>query len=77
LDIYRKKQRWKQILFLSAILIGVGSLWYTNQLVEKIEVTERQKMELWAEAVKITNLADFNVDLAFLFRSLRTIHIFR
>lgn len=67
MDIYRKKQRWKQVLFLSAILIGVSSLWYTNQLVEKIEVTERQKMELWAEAVKITNLADYNTDLAFPF----------
>ena len=46
LDIYSKKQRWKQILFLSAILIGVSSLWYTNRLVEDIEITERQKMEV-------------------------------
>jgi signal transduction histidine kinase len=67
LDIYRKKQRWKQILFLAAVLIGVGSLWYTNRLVNQIEETERQKMELWAEAVRITNLADFDTDVAFPF----------
>jgi len=67
LDIYRKKQRWKQILLLSAILIGVGSLWYTNRLVTQIEITERQKMELWAEAVRIMNQADFETDLAFPF----------
>jgi len=67
LDIYRKKQRWKQILFITAILIGVGSLWYTNKLVKQIEITERQKMELWAEAVRIMNLADFDTDLAFPF----------
>jgi len=67
LDIYRKRQRWKQILFLAAILIGVGSLWYTNRLVNQIEITERQKMELWAEAVLIMDQADFDADLAFPF----------
>jgi hypothetical protein len=67
LDIYRKKQRWKQILFLTAVLIGVGSLWYTHRLVNQIKITERQKMELWAEAVRIMDLADFETDLAFPF----------
>lgn len=67
MDIYRKKQRWKQILLLAAILIGVGSLWYTNSLVNHIEVTERQKVEIWAEAMRIMNSADFDADLAFPF----------
>ena len=67
MDIYRKKQRWKQILFLAAVLIGVGSLWYTNRLVNDIETTERQKVEIWAEAMRITISADFEVDLAFPF----------
>jgi signal transduction histidine kinase len=66
-DIYSKKQRWKQILFLAAILIGVGSLWYTNRLVNDIETTERQKVEIWAEAIRIMNSADFETDLAFPF----------
>lgn len=67
MDIYRKKQRWKQILFLAAVLIGVGSLWYTNRLVGQIEITERQKMELWAEAVRILNQVDFETDPTFPF----------
>jgi signal transduction histidine kinase len=67
LDIYRKKQRWKRILFLVAVLIGVGSLLYTNRLVQSIEGTERQKMELWAEAIRIMNSADFETDVAFPF----------
>ena len=67
MDIYRKKQRWKQILLLAAILIGVGSLWYTNLLVDEIQETERQKVELWAEAIRILNSADFETDLAFPF----------
>jgi len=66
-DIYRKRQRWKQVLFFTAVLIGVGSLWYTNRLVKQIEITERQKMELWAEAVQIMDQADFDDDLAFPF----------
>ena len=67
MDIYSKKQRWKQILLLSAILIGVGSLWYTNRLVDRIEITERQKMEIWAEAVRIVNSAGLDTELAFPF----------
>lgn len=67
MDIYSKRQRWKQILFLSAVLIGVGSLLYTNRLVNNIEITERQKMELWAEAVRIVTSAGLDTELAFPF----------
>ncbi len=67
MDIYSKKQRWKQILLLSAVLIGVGSLWYTSRLVKHIEITERQKMEMWAEAVRIVTSADLDTELAFPF----------
>lgn len=52
---------------MAAILIGVGSLWYTNRLVNDIEITERQKVELWAEAIRIMESADFETDLAFEF----------
>jgi len=67
LDIYSKKQRWKQILLLSALLIGVGSLWYTNRLVKNIQITERQKMEIWAEAVRIVTSSELDTELAFPF----------
>ena len=67
MDIYSKKQRWKQILLLSAVLIGVGSLTYTSRLVKQIETTERQKMEIWAEAVRIVSSADLETELAFPF----------
>lgn len=67
MDIYSKKQRWKHILLLSAVLIGMGSLTYTNRLVKQIETTERQKMEIWAEAVRIVSSADLETELAFPF----------
>jgi len=53
LDIYRKKQRWKSFLLFTAILIGVGSLWYTNRLVNNIKAEESSKMELWTKAYEI------------------------
>ena len=52
---------------MSAILIGAGSLLYTNRLVKDIETTERQKVELWADAIRLVNSANFETDLAFPF----------
>lgn len=54
-------------MLLAAILIGVGSLWYTSRLVGHIEHTERQKMELWAEAIRIVDGAALETELAFPF----------
>ena len=53
LDIYKKKQLWKIILLCTAMLIGVGSLYYTNRLVSELEDEERNKMELWKRAYEI------------------------
>jgi len=53
MNIYEKKQRWKYILLFSAVLIGAGSLFYTNRLVKTIAEDEREKIELWAEATRI------------------------
>jgi two-component system, sporulation sensor kinase D len=52
-NIYEKKQRWKYILLFSAVVIGTGSLFYTNRLVKTISEDEREKIELWAEATRI------------------------
>lgn len=54
-------------MLLAAILIGAGSLWYTSRLVDHIENTERQKMELWAEATRIVINAPLETELAFPF----------
>lgn len=50
MSIYSKKQQWKLILFFVAVLIGGSSLLYTNFLVKKLDLEERKKIELWAEA---------------------------
>ncbi len=52
MNIYSKKQRWKWLLFIVALLIIFTSLWYTNSLVKGIAEEERAKAKLWAKAVQ-------------------------
>lgn len=64
MNIYSKKQQWKWILFIGAIIIVFTSLWYTNKLVKRIADDERTKVKLWAEAVqKKARLVKFTNDL--------------
>lgn len=53
MDIYFKKKRWKQFLMIFAILIGIGSLLYTNRLVKDVSNEERIKIEHWVEATRL------------------------
>jgi len=65
LNIYTRKLRWKFLLFIAAISIGVSSLLYTNNLVRKLAVEERKRAELLFEAQrKIINaeMTDPNLD---------------
>ena len=60
MDIYYRKQQWKLLLFVFAILIGIGSLWYTNRLVSSLAAEEHKKVQLWAEATR--RLADVTIN---------------
>lgn len=53
MDIYYKKRRWKQIIFIIAVLIGIGSLLYTNKLVNQVSNEERIKVERLADAIRL------------------------
>jgi len=66
LNIYEKKQRWKLYLLLVAVIIGVGSLLYTNRLVKDLAFQEKETIELWAEATKVLISSGSNdADLSF------------
>ncbi len=68
MNIYKKKIRWKFFLFLCAAVIGIGSLWYTNNLVKKLAAEERKKVELWAKATSLIPKTDIKGEsLDFLF----------
>ena len=61
MNIYTKKIRWKFVLLLIAIGIGVGSLYYTRILVESLAEEEQNKVEIWAKATEwIASTDDFN-----------------
>jgi signal transduction histidine kinase len=68
LNIYEKKTRWKFLLFLGAVLIGVLSLGYTNWLVKQLAEQEKEKVELWAEANRqLIGSVNDDVNLNFIF----------
>ena len=62
MDIYLKKRRWKLLLLLGAVVIGMASLMYTNWLTEKLSEEERKKVILWAEATKRLASDDISLD---------------
>ena len=51
-NIYSKKQRWKLLLFVTALAIVGVSLAYTKSLVDKIANEEKAKVKIWADAVQ-------------------------
>ncbi len=58
----------KVTLLLVAILIAVGTLYYTQNLVKKLQEKERQIVELYASGIEyIANTTQQNVDITFLF----------
>jgi len=68
INIYEKKTRWKFLLFLAAVIIGVLSLGYTNWLVKQLSAQEKEKVELWAEANRqLISSVDDDVNLNFIF----------
>jgi nitrogen-specific signal transduction histidine kinase len=72
MNIYQRKQRWKILLFIGAIAIGVLSLVYTNSLVKKLSEEEKRKLLLWADAIKnLQSLASDSDNLSFEFEVVR------
>jgi hypothetical protein len=68
MNIYTRKIRWKFIIFLSAVLIALGSLFYTNKLVRQLKQEEKNKVELWAKATEqLIDLDITKTDFGFLF----------
>jgi signal transduction histidine kinase len=60
LEFYFRKRRWKILLLLLAVVIGIGSFAYTNWLVKRMAIEERKTVELWAEATQ--KLANYDIN---------------
>lgn len=68
MDFYSRKRRWKILLLLLAISIGIGAFLYTNWLVKSMSREERKSVELWAEATQrlVSSDINSNQDITFL-----------
>jgi hypothetical protein len=70
MNLYSTKQRWKIFLLALASVIVIITLWYSNHIAERIRAEERQKVELWSEAIK--RRAELVVFTQKLFEELKT-----
>ena len=53
-------------MLLFAVCIGMGSLIYTEYLVNKLKMEERENVKMWAEATSLISVADTNQNVEFL-----------
>ena len=62
---------FKIFLLIVAILIAAGTLFYTQNLVQKLQEKEKQIVELYARGIEyIANTTDSGADLTFLFENI-------
>ena len=70
---FKLKRISKQLLLLSALIIGTAILWYTNNLVDDLRREERTKVNIWANATKqTTDIDNLNEDISFVLKLLIT-----
>jgi two-component system, sporulation sensor kinase D len=63
MSIFRHKYTGKLFLLAFAVLIGMASLYYTNNLVSRLKDQERRNMQLWAEAYAQINETGLNQEI--------------
>ncbi len=69
---YGVKLKWKFFLLIFGLLIGIISLFYTNDLVKDLAKEERKNVELWADGMKrLGENADNNSDLSIILEVIR------
>ncbi len=51
MNIYSKKQQWKWVLVLLALLLVIFTLGYTQVIVDRIKEDEKRKVEIWAQTI--------------------------
>ncbi len=66
MNIYLNKSKHKIITVLVALLIGSGSVFYTNMIVKRLAQREQEQIELYAEALKYFSNLENDEPVAFL-----------
>ncbi|MEO8473167.1 MAG: HAMP domain-containing sensor histidine kinase [Chryseolinea sp.] len=54
LDFYQNNSNLKWVVLVASVLISIGSIYYTNILVDQLKIRERQQVQLYAKAIEYT-----------------------
>ena len=57
IDFYTNQSKIKWFILIVAVIIGFGSIIYTNRLVDRLKEGEEEKIKLWAKAVEFSGSA--------------------
>lgn len=52
IDFYKNKKQVKWLVFFVSVLIGSGSIWYTNLLVDELRARENRQIQLLSSALE-------------------------
>ncbi len=68
ISIFKIKKISKRLLLLSALIIGLVILWFTNSLVKDLRREELTKVKIWAAATEqTTDIENLDEDISFVF----------
>ncbi|HSZ72967.1 MAG TPA: HAMP domain-containing sensor histidine kinase [Cytophagaceae bacterium] len=70
MNIYDNKSAWKGILVVSALVIALGSLWYTNHLVKVLAEGEKRQIGLYAKGLQAITDSETGGNMTFLFQEI-------
>lgn len=65
-DFYQHNTNLKWVVLVISVLISIGSIYYTNVLVEQLKQRERQQVELFAKALEYTLNDESNDNILFI-----------
>jgi hypothetical protein len=66
LDFYRNNSNLKWVVLAASVVISIGSIYYTNILVDQLKERERQQVQLYAKAIEYTANDDAAGDVNFI-----------
>ena len=65
IEFYQSNPSLKWVVLVISILISIGSIFYTNALVEQLKQRERQQVQLFARAIEYTLNDDLSNNFLF------------
>ncbi len=66
-SFYQNNTHLKWVVLVVSVLISVGSIYYTNELVNQLKIRERQQVQLYAKAIEYTaNEEETNTNVNFI-----------